>query len=176
VTDKTHPRTPEDNPGFDTGTTPALLPAARTPPHDAPLWAWIAYTEHRRTIAGQIDQARLGAYFSACQIALSAESYGEVPRWGSAFMCWCMEQAGVLSTRHVSGRTWLRWGKELQQPRYGAPAVYWVDDPKSLAARCGFWVGGTATWDYCLGGDHHTPAPTIARYPRAALLGYRWIS
>lgn len=173
MTDKNHPRT-GDNPGFDSDTTPILLPAARTPPLDAPLWAWIAYVEHKRSLAGQRSRARLGAYFSATEIAISPESYGDIPRWGSAFLCWCMEESGVLSPRSVSGRTWLSWGAPIEQPRYGAPAVYRIDTADALASRCGFWVGSTREWDYCIGGDHHTPSPTVSRYHRSALLGYRW--
>lgn len=44
--------------------------------------------------------------------------------WCSAFVNWCMRQAGFLGTNSARAASWQDWGIKLIEPRYGAVTVF----------------------------------------------------
>jgi uncharacterized protein (TIGR02594 family) len=43
--------------------------------------------------------------------------------WCSAFVNWCLKQAGLNGTNHALASSWLKWGQRLDGPRLGAIVV-----------------------------------------------------
>jgi uncharacterized protein (TIGR02594 family) len=43
--------------------------------------------------------------------------------WCSAFVNWCVKQAGLIGTNHALAGSWLKWGQKLDKPRLGAIVV-----------------------------------------------------
>lgn len=43
--------------------------------------------------------------------------------WCSAFANWCVEQTKYHGSRNAKADSWLTWGEEIKEPRYGAIAV-----------------------------------------------------
>ena len=91
--------------------------------------------------------------------------------WCSSFVCACIENAGIRSTRSKSARSWLRWGYGCEA-EYGAVCVLWRVDPKSWQGHVGFLVGWDDESVYLLGGNQSNRV-RVSRYPRTRLLGFR---
>lgn len=43
--------------------------------------------------------------------------------WCSAFLCACVETAGIKSTRSGLAKSWIKWGQPLNRPRVGGICV-----------------------------------------------------
>jgi uncharacterized protein (TIGR02594 family) len=43
--------------------------------------------------------------------------------WCSAFVNWCVKQAGLIGTNHALAGSWLKWGQKLDKPKLGAIVV-----------------------------------------------------
>lgn len=141
-------------------------------PVDDPLWLVIAYGELRKGVQerkGPADDPSILEYLSATNYA--GPLHDEVP-WCSAFACWCVERAGLASTRGANARSWLGWGEGIMIPRRGCLAIY-SRGASELAGHVGFWLQSTRAADVLLGGNQGD-AVSIAPYSRARLLGYRW--
>lgn len=148
--------------------------------HDGdPMWLRIAYGELRRgvrEVKGSADEPSILDYLGATNY--QGPLHDEVP-WCSAFVCWCIERAGMHSTRGANARSWLHWGRPLDVPRRGAIAVY-SRGASSLAGHVGFHLqhlGRPGPLSLCsdvLLGGNQGDAVSIAPYPCTRLLGYRW--
>lgn len=60
--------------------------------------------------------------------------------WCSSFANWCMEQAGYNGTDSASADSWLKWGQEISEPRYGAITVV-TRMANPVKYHVGFYVG-----------------------------------
>ncbi len=94
----------------------------------------------------------------------------EVP-WCAAFAGACLARAGEKASGSLLARSYLDWGNVIEQPRLGAVAVLSRGEP--WAGHVGFWLGETGT-DLILLGGNQGDAVTVAAFPKARLLGYRW--
>jgi uncharacterized protein (TIGR02594 family) len=115
------------------------------------------------------------AIMRAWQYCDYAAPKGDETAWCSAKSCEWMERSGQPSTRAPNARSWLKWGHELKAPKPGCVAVFWRDSPSSWEGHVGLYLGpgdqpGTAK---ILGGNQGN-AVSIAEFPLAQLLGWRW--
>ena len=129
---------------------------------------------------GSASTSRVLEYLRSTTLDRTQASHDSTP-WCSAFVCWCLDQAGVIGTRSAAARSWLSWGQRLDVPRRGCLAVLSrsrVDattDAGQVALRgghVGFYLHGAGTRITLLGGNQ-MDAVTIAPYDRSRLLGYR---
>ncbi|WP_072392063.1 TIGR02594 family protein [Hyphomicrobium sp. CS1GBMeth3] len=92
--------------------------------------------------------------------------------WCAAFCGACLERSGIRSTRSLLARSYLKWGVTLSEPCVGCIAVFsrGSDPGKGHVA---FWLGETDDAVVVLGGNQSN-AVSVARYPKARLLGLRW--
>lgn len=117
------------------GTTETPPPPAPTPPpppagqvHDDPPWIEIAEQELQRgvvEIPGDEHNERIVAYHASCS---GGENRGDEIHWCSAFVNWCMKEAGQPTTDSAMAIAWKHFwseGKDLGRPAYGAIAVFW---------------------------------------------------
>lgn len=70
---------------------------------------------------------------------------GDMPRnddtsWCSAFANWCMKQAGYTGSNDALAESWLKWGEELTEPRYGAVTVV-TRAANPTKYHVGFYIG-----------------------------------
>src|SRR5512138_3265083 len=120
-------------------------------------------------VAGRRHNARILEYHSATRLRATEDEVA----WCSSFACWCMEQAGVPSTRSAAARSWLEWGEPLDAPRPGAVAVF-TRGANPNQGHMGFVIGAEATGDIWLLGGNQDNAVSVKLYPRGRLLGLRW--
>lgn len=154
---------------------PILVPLATALPRPEkimePRWITIARGELGiRELPGIASNARILEYNSTTTLGSKDDS--ECP-WCSAFISWCMVQAGFSSTHSAGARSWLNYGQRLDLPKYGCIVVFWRGTIIAPTGHVGFYVGETVNDILVLGGNQDNKV-CIAPYPKARLLGYRW--
>jgi uncharacterized protein (TIGR02594 family) len=139
-----------------------------------PPWMRVALGEiDVRELPGRRHNPRILEYHRTT--GLSAEN--DETSWCSAFVNWCLRQAGIAGTDSAAARSWLNWGDPLEQPRRGAIAVLWRVKPQGWQGHVGFLDrighidGRGHVW--LLGGNQGDRV-SIASFPLTRLLGYRW--
>jgi uncharacterized protein (TIGR02594 family) len=99
--------------------------------------------------------------------------------WCSAFVNWCMRQAGKPGTNNAAARSWLSYGQALGNPRPGCIVVLWRESPSSWKGHVGFFDG----WDVGnrirllagnQGGGVDWDEVCVTSFPQERVLGYRW--
>lgn len=130
-----------------------------------PQWYRIAEGELGVKEKANGDNGRILEYHS--KTTLSAKT--DATAWCSAFVCWCLEKAGVEHTRSAWARSYLSWGVALKKPRVGCVCVFSRGD----GGHVGFYVSETADDILVLGGNQ-SDSVCRAYYSKTRLLGYRW--
>lgn len=124
-----------------------------------------------REVPGAGDSPDIQAYLATCAGGFDDD---ETP-WCSAFVNWCMTQAGIRGTNRANARSWLSWGKALSEPRPGCVVVLWRDKPNLAKGHVGFFSEMNGS-DLVLLGGNQGNAVSFRRYPQYRLLAYRWPS
>ena len=137
-----------------------------------PPWLTLAKAEIGvKEIPGARSNARIIEYFSTTR--LGGPAGGDSTPWCSAFCNWVMQQAGYIPTRRANARSWLTWGEEIDEPRLGAIAVLWRDNPVSPAGHVGFYVASLPNRVVLLSGNQNN-AVGYKEYGTGRVLSYRW--
>ena len=92
--------------------------------------------------------------------------------WCAAFVGWCLEMAGITSTRKLNARSYLKWGKKLLIPKKGCLVIFWRGSKWGWQGHVGFYEGETVSHIKVLGGNQ-SDGVNIQEYPRYQFLGYR---
>lgn len=139
---------------------------------------WMAIAEQEKGVGevpGSGNNPRILEYFqSTTNLSKSATSRDETP-WCSAFVNWCLEQAGYERTKNALARSWLNWGQALTTPRRGCIVVF---QREKKFGHVGFYLEETETHIKVLGGNQQNLETQIFEvsekyYPKSELLGYR---
>ena len=136
---------------------------------------WFKIAEHEMGVAevpGAGDNPRIVGYLKSTSLGKPDNDNDETP-WCSAFVNWCMEQAGIEGTNSAWARSWLNWGKE---PR---PDVW--EDWKGCVVilergETSGHVGFLDDWDdegVKLLGGNQSDKVCYAWFPTDRVLGYR---
>lgn len=133
-----------------------------------PVWLTAALGEiDQREIVGSKHSPRVLQYHATTTLRASTD---EVP-WCSAFVQWCIAKAGFIGTRSAAARSWLQWGRELDEPRLGCIVVFKRGAPPS--GHVAFFIAERGESVYVLGGNQSNRV-SIAAYSKRDVLGYRW--
>lgn len=147
----------------DTTATAVLAP-------DAPTWLKIAYKElGQAEIPGPQENPRIVEYFKT--ISATKNYRDDVNDWASAFAEWSLNKAGINGPKSDDPFAWLFWGEPLTKPRLGCIAVLSFSGLRHV----GFYFDENGDSVRILGGNEGD-AVRIFRYPKSAIVGYRWPS
>lgn len=121
-----------------------------------PKWLTIARGELGvHETPGPAATARIAEYHGATSLHATSD---EVP-WCASFVSWCLEQAGVRSTRSAAAASYAAWGAACV-PQPGAIVVLRHKTAGADAAtgsssgnHVGFWVGADPAHVHILGGN-----------------------
>jgi len=138
-----------------------------------PDWLAVARGEMGvKEYAGAADNPDVVKYLKSVEsLSRSAQRNDETP-WCSAFVNWCMEQAGLEGTDSAAARSWMSWGSGIDVPVEGCVTVLWRDSPDSWKGHVGFLVRETSSYVYLLGGNQSDEV-NITKYSKRRVLGYR---
>lgn len=92
----------------------------------------------------------------------------------AAFMGYCLEKAGIESTKKLNARSYLEWGTPTKTPSIGDVVVFWRGNKDGWQGHVGFFVRATGDDIYVLGGNQ-SDMVNIQAYPKSRLLGYRTV-
>lgn len=139
-----------------------------------PRWLKIAHQEMKLMVRETPDPATSNPRILEYHGSTHGQAPSEEVAWCSAFVNWCVEKAEMEGTKSARAVSWLRWGKELDEPRLGCIAVFWrSNNPEE--GHVGFYWGEEGDHILLLGGNQ-SDAVNIARHPKSKLRnhGYRW--
>jgi len=133
---------------------------------EKPLWLYLARKEIGQKEIRNGENPRIIEYHASTSLKASED---EVP-WCASFVCWCLEQAGVVSTKSAWARHYLNWGVKLDKPKYGCVVIF---SRGVNSGHVGFWIDEGATSVTVLGGNQ-ADSVCISKYSKGNILGYRW--
>ncbi len=141
-------------------------------------FAWMEIAEKEKglsEIPGEENKPRVLEYLqTTTNLNRSARSKDETP-WCSAFVNWCLKQAGYEGTNNASARSWLDWGQAIEEPRRGCIVVFQRETDFGHVAFC---LGETETEIKVLGGNQQNKETLLFEvsekyYAKTDLLGFR---
>ena len=158
-------------------TLKGVAPAAE--PDAAPRWLQIAIGEMNKgvhEVPGEQHDDTIVAYLAST--SLPPEHHADETAWCSAFVNWCITEAGLMGTNLANARSWLNFGAAVDAAQPGDICVFWREDPDSWKGHVGFFMDDDGTNIMVLGGNQTDPetgagAVCIRPYPRSRLLGFR---
>ncbi len=95
----------------------------------------------------------------------------EVP-WCAAFVGFCLENVGIVSSRFESAKSYLDWGVAQSTPCVGSIVVFTRDG----GGHVGFVVGKTAGGALLVLGGNQGNEVNVRSFPLDRVSGYRWPS
>jgi uncharacterized protein (TIGR02594 family) len=161
-----------------------------------PPWYEIALRELAAEVAESGNEAhpRILEYLATCSDLEEGEAERDSTPWCSAFVNWCLAQAGIAGTGSGWARSWSEWGEPIDPPRPGAIAV-WARGRTSpeepvVTGHVSFFVEDRGESLLVLGGNQ-SDSVSLKTYPKRGyltdtvqagppvrelyeLLGYRW--
>jgi uncharacterized protein (TIGR02594 family) len=146
------------------------------PPGEDFLWMAIAEAEKGvHEIPGAANEPRVLEYLSATKNLSKYETSRDETPWCSAFVNWCVKQAGYEGTNHALARSWLAWGQEIEVPRRGCIVVF---QREQKFGHVGFFLEETENEIKVLGGNQQNKETLLYEvseksYPKKDWLGYR---
>jgi uncharacterized protein (TIGR02594 family) len=161
-----------------------------------PPWYEIARRELAASIAesGSRAHPRILEYLATCSDLEEGEAERDSTPWCSAFVNWCLAEAGMKGTDSGWARSWAEWGEPVDPPRVGAVTV-WArgrtgPDQPIVTGHVAFFVEDLGDSLLVLGGNQ-SDSVSLKTYPKLGyladtvasgapvkelyeLLGYRW--
>ena len=134
-----------------------------------PKWYDIALAElNQAEIPGVEDNPRIQEYL---RTVFDYKQHDEMA-WCSAFVNWCLLQAGEQATHSALARSWMNYGTALAKPAIGAICVF-RRGSESWQGHVGFFAGFAAGNYQILGGNQDDKV-SYDIFPASALLAVRW--
>lgn len=90
--------------------------------------------------------------------------------WCAAFVGFCLENVGIVSSRFESARSYLTWGLPLDRPVHGCVVVF----TRAGGGHVGFLVGVDRQDNLLILGGNQGNAVNVRAFPRSRVTGYRW--
>lgn len=119
-------------------------------------------------VAGPGSNPRIITYDKATTLKANDDA---VP-WCSAFVCWCLEEAGLKSTRSARARSYLDWGVAIEKPVEGCVVILQRGD-NPAQGHVGFYTAENDSMIQVLGGNQHDMVK-MSWFKKEDVLGYRW--
>lgn len=154
------------------------IPIDNPPPRANPVggeapWFQIAHEELAYGVTempGAEHNPRILEYHATCTLRATNDETA----WCSAFVNWCIGQAGFTGTNSAAARSWLTWkdGKKISAPRLGCIAVF-ERGTQAWQGHVGFFASESDNHIQLLGGNQQN-AVSVAPSRKDKLLGYIW--
>lgn len=90
--------------------------------------------------------------------------------WCAAFVGFCLENVGIVSSLFESAKSYLTWGKSIPGPVLGCIVVFTRDG----GGHVGFVTGITPDGQLLVLGGNQGNEVNIRKFPVTRVSGYRW--
>ena len=140
--------------------TTYIEPVATAPPIDEPAW----FKEY----AGPEHNQRIIEYHSTTGLKATTDEVA----WCSSFVNWCITKANLRGTNSAAARSWLQWGKKINEPVPGCIAVFKRGN-STTSGHVAFYLETRGTGIMVLGGNQSNSV-CVSSYPASDVLGWRW--
>lgn len=139
-------------------------------PSNIPAWMDVAYSYEGTTeIKGARHNEKILNMFA---LVGHREIRKDETSWCAAFVGACLEKAGYTSTKSLLARSYLNWGKSVDNPQFGDVVVFWRGSKKSWQGHVAFYIKSDSKYVWVLGGNQRN-AVNVTKYHRSRVLGYR---
>lgn len=118
---------------------------------------------------GKLHNPIIQQYYADC--GESVNTPDEVA-WCAAFVGSCLKRAGYPNTGQLLARSYLKYGKMLEEPKVGCIAIF-PRGNSTWQGHVGFVVGVSSKSVKILGGNQSDKV-SIVTYSRGRALGWRW--
>jgi uncharacterized protein (TIGR02594 family) len=135
-------------------------------------WMEVARAELAHTdLPAKQTSARIAAYYQTTRLSASRDETA----WCAAFVCFCLERAGLRSTHSALARSYEAYGVP-GDGSLGDIAVFWTGSADAVRGHVAFVerIEGDRIW--CLGGHQAATGQDsvcVRAYARAQLIGFR---
>ena len=113
----------------------------------APPWLKVAEKEIGTKEVMNGENPRIIEYHMVTTLKATTDEIA----WCSSFACWCLEQAGIKSTRSAWARHFMSWGETLNTPKPGCVVVFKRGD----GGHVGFFISEDKDSILVLGGNQN---------------------
>ena len=132
-------------------------------------YARAEYARGVKEIPGKASNPRIDEYLRAG----GAKHPSDEIAWCSAFVNWCVSQAGLKGTGRLAARSWASWGVEAPSTTpIGAIIVLWRENPKGLKGHVGFFIREELGQVWLLSGNQGN-CVSVHAYPTFRVLARR---
>lgn len=90
--------------------------------------------------------------------------------WCAAFVGFCLENVGIVSSRFESAKSYLSWGRPLSGPAIGCVVVF----TREGGGHVGFFTGMTGDGRLLVLGGNQGNEVNIRAFPPERITGFRW--
>lgn len=124
-----------------------------------------------KEIKGAADNPKIMEMYRA--VGHTQVEHDEVA-WCAAFVGFCLEKAGLASTRKLNARSYLTWGEKIAGPEQAreGDVVIFTRGANTAQGHVAFFVKAAGAQIEVLGGNQ-SDAVSVARYAKSRLLGIR---
>lgn len=133
---------------------------------------WLEVAEGELGVAevpGEDNNLRVLEYHKTTALKATQDSVA----WCSSFVNFCLLKAGIQGTHSAAARSWLSWGKELKEPKFGCIVVLKRGNSPSQG-HVGFYVGSTTPETIRVLSGNQSDKVSIQNFKKSDVLGYRW--
>ncbi|HEY5869451.1 MAG TPA: TIGR02594 family protein [Candidatus Tectomicrobia bacterium] len=153
-----------------------LARVADAPAGVVPRWYEIARGEEGiKEFNGAADNPEVVKYLKSCAELGGVHQRNDETAWCSAFVNWCVEQAGFEGTESAAARSWMQWGQPITSPTVGCIVVLRRTNNPAFG-HVGFFVKETDRLVFLLGGNQ-SDAVNVTAFDRSRVLrdGFRML-
>jgi uncharacterized protein (TIGR02594 family) len=139
------------------------------PLHPWLAWAFIEMCKEVKEMPKRQHHPRIIDYHSYTTMRATEDEVA----WCSSFVNAAMHECGLPGTLSAAARSWVGYGLELSDYKFGAIAVFWRGDPDGWQGHVGFAVKETPDSLLILGGNQGNRL-CLKHYMKDQLLSLRW--
>lgn len=139
-----------------------------------PAWLPIAINEIGvKEIEGPESHPRIVEYLKTCESLPESMKINDETAWCSAYVNWCVIQAGLKGTNKANARSWLGWGQKIDYPNIGDIIVFYRGKRSGWSGHVGFNMGQDRHGNWNVLSGNQSDMVCVQPYPDPRVLGFR---
>ena len=134
------------------------------------LTPWLSFAKTQESISEKFNQETIKSYLLLVFNSKDTYLINAKTAWCAAFICYCLEEAGIKSPKTAWARAFLNYGTKLEKPKFGCIVVLTRGDD---SGHVGFYIA-EGLFTVTIFGGNQDDSVCLKKYPKSRVLGYRW--